>query len=233
MWRHVNELGDIATSQLGNLGIAHGWAGFLYAALQWHRASGDPLRDGVTDRLEQLARLATPAPSTRGIAWPWSLRSDQGPSTSMPGWCNGTAGHVALWCLAHELLGEEPYLERAIAGGWEVWDAPDGAGSLCCGLVGRAYALLRLHRITRDDAWLTRARRLGERAARFGQFEDDFPLSLYKGRIAIAMLAADLERPDGAAHPFFEEERWPPRPATTGRITLGARPSVAAAAEPT
>lgn len=223
LWSWLDGLGEIAESEVGNLGVAHGWAGFFYATLQWHRASADPLPAALPDGLEQLARLAEPSTSTRGLAWPWSLREAEGPSTSMPGWCNGTAGHAALWCLAHEILGEPRHLELAVGAAWDVWDAPDVAGTLCCGLVGRAYALLRVHRATNDDLWLRRARRLGERAAAFGQFEDDFPLSLYKGRLALAMLAADLERPEGAAHPFFEQERWPGRAPASSRVTLGPR----------
>jgi eukaryotic-like serine/threonine-protein kinase len=224
-WRWVRTLDDVARApELTNLGIAHGWAGLLYAALQWHRATGDPLPVGLHDRLEQLGRLAEPA--SRGVVWPWSLGAD-GPSTTMPGWCNGTAGHVALWALAHSVLGDPHSRDRAIAAAWEAWDAPDGAGTLCCGLVGRSYALLRVHRLTGDRAWLRRAERLAERAASFGQFEDDFPLSLYKGRVALAVLAADIDRPGEAAHPFFEEERWPPRELPAARLTLGARPQPA------
>jgi serine/threonine-protein kinase len=223
IWRWVDEQDDIASSELGNLGIAHGWAGLLYATLQWHRATGSALPSAFDDRLEQLARLGEPSPSTRGVAWPWSLRAAEGPATSMPGWCNGTAGHVSLWCLAHQILRDERYLARAAAAAWEVWDAPDAAGSLCCGLVGRAYALLRVHRATQDPAWLRRAVRLGERVVSYGQFEDEFPLSLYKGRLSIAVLAADLERPESAVHPFFEEERWPVRAAPADRLTLTAR----------
>jgi eukaryotic-like serine/threonine-protein kinase len=230
VWRWVDSLDDVgATPELTNLGVAHGWAGLLYAGLQWHRASGDPLLATLPDRLEQLARLAEP--EARGLVWPWSLGND-GPHTSMPGWCNGTAGHVALWALAHQLLDDERFRDLAVAAGWAVWDAPDLAGTLCCGLVGRAYALLRVHRLTSDAAWIRRAERLAERAASYGQFEDDFPLSLYKGRLAMAVLAADLDRAEYAAHPFFEEERWPrvtASPASAQRLTLG-QPAPAARA---
>ena len=223
IWSWLDGLGDIADGELPNLGIAHGWAGLLYATLQWHRAAADPLPPGVADRLDQLARLGAPSASTRGIAWPWSLDTGDGATAAMPGWCNGTAGHVALWCLAHDVLREPRYLEHALAAAWDVWDAPDAAGSLCCGLAGRSWALLRVHRSTGEEVWLRRARRLGERAVRFGQFEEEFPFSLYKGRLAIAVLATDLDAPEHAVHPFFEEERWPKRPAENPRLTLHGR----------
>jgi hypothetical protein len=37
---------------------------------------------------------------------------------------------------------------------------------LCCGLAGRAYALLALHRASGDDIWLREARALAVRALR-------------------------------------------------------------------
>jgi serine/threonine-protein kinase len=219
IWEQLDAMPAIARSDHGNLGAAHGWAGFLYAALQWHRASGDPLPATLEERLTQLARLAEP--TGRGVAWRWSLGSGASPSGSMPGWCNGTSGHLALWSLAHRLLAEPAFRDLALAAAWDVWDAPDTAGSLCCGLTGRAYALLNIHRLTGDHVWLSRARKLGERAARYNQFEEEFPFSLYKGRFALGLLAADLEHPQQAAHPLFEEERWPrPVRARPARIAL-------------
>jgi hypothetical protein len=34
------------------------------------------------------------------------------------------------------------------------------------------------------------------------------PFSLYKGDIGVAVLVAELERPESSAMPFFEDEAW-------------------------
>lgn len=39
------------------LGIAHGWAGFLYALMQWKRTQGKEPGDGIRARLQQLEEL--------------------------------------------------------------------------------------------------------------------------------------------------------------------------------
>jgi len=188
-----------------NLAVAHGWAGMLYAALQWCRTTGTEPPAGVERRLVELAALAEPA--GRGVRWPW-LTGGGKRVGYMPGWCNGSAGFVFLWTLAWRTFGSERFLDLATGAAWDAWEAPDRVGSLCCGLVGRAYALLNLHRHTGERVWLARARDLAVRAAREESFSERFPHSLYKGDLGLAVLAADLERPEEAAMPFFEEERW-------------------------
>ena len=91
---------------------------------------------------------------------------------------------------------------------WNAWEAGDGGGSLCCGLGGRAYALLNLHRHTGGREWLDRARDLANRAAQDVERASEREDSLYKGKIGVALLAADLAHPETAAMPFFEEEGW-------------------------
>ncbi len=189
----------------GYLGLAHGWGGPLYALLQWRRASGAPLAEGVVERLDQLARQAMP--KGRGLAWRWG---DLENSQLMPGWCHGAAGYVFLWSLAGRVLGEPGYFDLALAAGWEAWDDPNPIANLCCGLTGRSYALLHLAKHSGDRIWLDRARVLARRAAQAEQpgFVDDAPWSLYKGELALAVLAADLEVPEEAVFPVFEEEGW-------------------------
>ncbi len=129
----------------------------------------------------------------------------------MPGWCNGSAGFVFLWTLAHRELGDARWLALAAGAAMNAWEAPDGNGSLCCGLGGRAYALLNYHRHAGGlggAEWLDRARDLANRAAVDIERGSDREDSLYKGTIGVALLAADLARPDAAAMPFFEEEGW-------------------------
>src|SRR5690606_3492433 len=91
-------------------GVAHGWAGFLYALLRWSQSSGAPLPAVVPERLQQLARTAEPF--GRGARWKWVLGNGSRPSY-MPGWCNGSAGYVFLWTQAHGVLQDERYLALA------------------------------------------------------------------------------------------------------------------------
>ena len=76
--------------------------------------------------------------------------------------------------------------------------------TLCCGLAGRAYALLNLYRHTKETVWLDRARDLAARAARVGNIPKEYSHSLYKGEFGLAVLAADLDQPNEATMPFFE-----------------------------
>ncbi len=205
IWEYLDAQPPIPDSEIDHLGVAHGWAGFLYATLQWSRAGGAPVAEPVMARLEELRALAYPA--GRGQRWSWMQSGRHG--RFMPGWCNGSAGHVFLWTLAARLLGRQDYLDLAVDVGWDTWETPFRPASLCCGLAGRAYALLNLFKHTGGELWLARARDLAARAVRVGYFDlEDHPHSLYRGKLALAVLAADLERPEESALPFFEEEGW-------------------------
>jgi serine/threonine-protein kinase len=216
LWRELDAEPAIpAISRRGrrNLGMAHGWAGYLYATLRWCRAAGRPLPPGVECRLDELAGLAQPW--QRGLRWPWY--EDGGAVHSMPGWCNGSAGFVHLWNLAAETLGGERWTALAEGAAWHAWESPSltsgGGADLCCGLAGRAYALLEHHRrLGTGSRWLERARDLALRAAtavRADRNAERLRDSLYKGELGVAVLIADLERPAEAAMPFFGEEGWP------------------------
>lgn len=201
LWQAIDAKPDITVAGIEYTGIAHGWAGFLYATLVWCSVSQTPLPQGIERRLGELAALALPA--NRGLDWPWMLGRSGEPVT-MPGWCNGACGYVFLWTLAHRLLGHPRYLHLAYGAAWRSWDAPDQIVTLCCGLAGRAYALLNLYRHTKEAVWLDRARDLAVRGTHVTGNPKDYPHSLYKGEFGLAVLAADLEEPDEARMPFFE-----------------------------
>ncbi|HWN40970.1 MAG TPA: lanthionine synthetase LanC family protein, partial [Thermoanaerobaculia bacterium] len=80
--------------------------------------------------------------------------------------------------------------------------------NLCCGLAGRAYALLDFWRHTREQIWLERARDLAEAAAVEVVRSSEAADSLYKGEPGVAALIADLAKPEMAAQPFFGDEGW-------------------------
>jgi eukaryotic-like serine/threonine-protein kinase len=180
-------------------GMAHGWAGFLLATLRWCAAVGVPRPDGLEERLAQLASLARPAGA--GLRWPWT--SDN--PSSMPGWCNGSAGYVHLWTAAHAAFRDDRWAGLAERAAWDAYLTP-GLAQLCCGLAGQAYALLELYRYTGERRWLIAATELAVRAAAglaTGAADSCTPGSLHKGELGIAALAADLTRPEIASMPFF------------------------------
>ncbi|HEX4965645.1 MAG TPA: lanthionine synthetase LanC family protein [Thermoanaerobaculia bacterium] len=210
LWSELDAQPPIARcDRLANLGIAHGWAGFLYATLCWCRATGSerfPAR--LKERLAELAAAAQPW--GRGLRWPWygAVEGHARNAGFMAGWCNGSAGFVFLWTLAHRVLGDPGFLALAEGAAWNAWESPEGGGSLCCGLAGRAYALLSLHRHTGAPEWLARARGRANRAAVDAEKRPGREESLYKGALGAALLAADLARPEASAMPFFEAEGW-------------------------
>jgi serine/threonine protein kinase len=187
-----------ASPENTHLGMAHGWAGFLYAALRWCAASGDPLPAHLVERLHQYAALKIS--KGRGSYWPVTAGSD----SLMPGWCNGTAGQLFLFTLAHRLLGDDQWLHLAESAAWNNWDEPHIATTLCCGTAGRAYALLNLYKHTGATDWLSRARHLANHAATNASTTAERPSSLWKGELGVAVLIADLASPENARMPFFE-----------------------------
>jgi eukaryotic-like serine/threonine-protein kinase len=137
----------------------------------------------------------------------------------MPGWCNGTAGYVHVWVLAHQTFGDERYLQLAERAGQNTFEEPNSIGGLCCGLAGRAYGLLCLYKYTQEEKWLIRAKQLAERALAYDncflvRLDRRSALerrrhSLYKGELGLAVLLADLSSANESSMPFFESQGWP------------------------
>jgi eukaryotic-like serine/threonine-protein kinase len=241
IWRQLGPLPPLSGwLEPTNLGMAHGWAGYLYATLRWCQAAARPFPAGLAARLDELAAGAESW--GRGARWRWhgvSLAEGHRHATPavacwMAGWCNGSAGMVHLWTLAsrmpglsspaeavtaprgHAATGPRRWQQLAHAAAWHAWEANDRVESLCCGLAGRAYALLDLYQAGAGEEWLDRARILADRAAASAAAapeapEDAQPHSLYRGALGIAVLAADLERPEAAAMPLFGNEGWAAR----------------------
>jgi serine/threonine-protein kinase len=245
IWRQIDPLPPVsACPEAPNLGMAHGWAGYLYASMRWCQAAARPLPAGLAARLGELADSAESW--GRGARWRWHGQplagghGLAGPTAPrwMAGWCNGSAGMVHLWTQASRMLapssesdpgtaprsraatgaGSDRWMHLAHAAAWHAWEADDQVESLCCGLAGRAYALLDLHQAGAGAEWLDRARILADRAAAASTaaasttaadpLEASQLHSLYRGQPGIAVLAADLERPEAAAMPLFGDERW-------------------------
>jgi serine/threonine-protein kinase len=189
------------------LGIAHGWAGLLYATLRWCQASRTALPPALEQRLHQLAECAEPA--GQGVCWPRQVRRRRGGEDAWTGWCNGSAGYVYLWTLAHQVFRDESFLKLAHQAAWHAWQGREMGSNLCCGTTGSAYALLNLYKCSGDKDWLDRARELGERAVADVASPGLLKNSLYKGDVGMALLVADLAEPTSSCMPLFEGEGWP------------------------
>jgi len=181
------------------LGMAHGWAGYLYATLRWCAASGEQLPASFVTRLEELKQLKT----RKGRGVYWRRLVDSPAYDVMPGWCNGSAGQVFLWTLAHRILADDECLQLAEQSAWHTYSEPRATADLCCGASGRAYALLNLYRHTGATEWLSRARQLANHAASTATATAMRPNTLWKGELGTAVLIADLASPENGEMPFF------------------------------
>ena len=191
-------------------GIAHGWAGVLYPVLTWLLITGEKGSDWLAARLEQLAAFAHN--EGRGLRWNRGIGAPADPAFSAS-WCNGAAGYVFLWTQANRVTGDLRYFELAEGAASHAWENDTLNPNLCCGMAGRAYALLNFYRASGVASWLRRAKRMLERAvANAADFQGDGGSndwrdgSLYKGNAALALLEADIERPQDARMPLFEPE---------------------------
>ena len=194
-----------ASASIEAFGIAHGWAGALYALMRWASATRDTPAPLVRDRLDELASYGERG--GRGMSWPrYRGRMEDG---LQPTWCNGDAGFVFLWLLAEKLFSDERFLKLAELAAWNVADrAPDRMTDLCCGSAGRAYSFLALYRRTGDAIWLARAKRFAGHAARAIDPDANDAHRLYKGALGAALLIHEIEDPARARMPLFESEGW-------------------------
>lgn len=201
IWSIVDSYNAIGQKNpLNYRGIAHGWAGILYATLKWCKVSGQKLPVRFFERVGQLVDL--------GIEENGNLRweiSNTEP-VSWTGWCHGSAGYTFLWTALFHFTSDDRYLQLAQkTAGHFLNAAPAGMnGSLCCGRAGECYALLSIYNAAKDDFYLTEAKRIAKQMLPHvysGQMKNH---SLYKGNIGAAVLLEELDRPEFARMPLFE-----------------------------
>lgn len=203
IWTAIDPFGPVAECpELPHLGMAHGWAGVLYATARACRSTATPHPSGLKERVQQLSELAQE--HGRGVRWPGTMPHARGAARTpslAPGWCSGSAGHASLWALLHRELGDPRFLDLAERCGRYAVDHPETANpDLCCGTTGRGFAMLRLYQATGEAAWLTHARaHATAAAARWKEGAD--PFSLRKGSLGTALLLVELEAPERALLP--------------------------------
>lgn len=208
VWDKLNCYPEIRDcSEMKYLGIAHGWAGVMYATMRWCQSTGKPIPDFLPVRLRQLAELGEP--TVLGLRWKSVWSDIEIPYNYMSGWCNGSAGMVHLWTLAHQMLREPMYLDLAEKSAWNVWEEPAQIIGLCCGHAGQAYSLLNFYKHTGEEIWLQRAQELILKGVHTAtSVPQELPNSLFRGEIGLAVLIADLAKPNSACMPLFESEGW-------------------------
>ncbi len=216
MQREVEKLGNQSQEKIWNTldgysaigednpliykGIAHGWAGVLYATLLWRHRSGNTLPGQFHTRLDQL--IDQRIEENGYLRWNITNNGEE----SWPGWCHGAAGYAFLWMLLYKVTLEKRYLtyaQQSVRYFLEN-DQEDLNGSLCCGMSGQAYALLSIYRTTQDEYYLKEAKTLARRILRHAYSPVMRNNSLYKGDAGAAVLFAELENPMESGMPLFE-----------------------------
>nr|WP_246159964.1 lanthionine synthetase LanC family protein [Microbacterium rhizomatis] len=183
------------------LGIAHGIAGTAYARLLWCDVSGDAPPAWLPDLLDEIASMGRE--HGNGLRWPTRFTSRPLPAF-MESWCHGSAGMAHLWTIAYRVYAENRYLELATRAAVTVWEDESSRGTLCCGAVGRAYALLNLHRHVGDPKWIDRARVLADASWELCTRQTETTPSLFQGSLGAAVLLSTINDPDRATFPLFE-----------------------------
>lgn len=187
------------TNRVDYNGIAHGWAGILYATLRWCMQSSVALPELFMQRVESLRNAGI----EEGDYIRWPLTADN--KDSWAGWCHGSAGYTFLWCALYRFTGDERYLETAekTAKHFLAAEAISNA-SLCCGLAGECYALLSLYNTTKNAFYLTETKKRAKQVLQHVYSTEGKNNSLYKGDIGAAVLLTELMQPEHARMPLFE-----------------------------
>ncbi len=200
IWSELS-IQTLQQSQLGYWGIAHGWAGILFATARWCEATGQPMPDVAMERLKQLASSA----QVSGEEQSWVGPKDP----ALPGsWCHGTAGYTNLWATSSRVTGDSAYDALCLGAAEHCWHSPSLNENLCCGAAGQSYAMLVAYQVSGDEKWLERAEVLAQRSLQWVSTYWSHTNALYKGDVGIALLAEELRSPNLATMPLFGPEKW-------------------------
>ena len=186
-------------NEINYLGIAHGWAGILYATLLWCDQSTQKLPGNFMNRLEELQRCMIQKDNL--MKWPLSM-SDK---SSWTGWCNGSAGHVFLWSLLYKYFKDEKYSSIAVqTAEYVIQNSLNSINNLCCGLAGEAYSLANLYHITLEKRYIQEAQKISQKILSQISLPALRNNSLYKGDLGLAVLFSEMGNPAMLQMPLFE-----------------------------
>jgi hypothetical protein len=138
----------------GQLGLAHGTAGYLLA-LELGAARFGLRRDAdlIERGFDHLARHRVVVPGG-GALWP----DVPGGQDYRHGWCSGGPGIALALDACARLSGEEGYRQLFEEAAPMIARVPSTNRTVCCGRAGRADILVELYRRSGEVRWLDQAR---------------------------------------------------------------------------
>jgi eukaryotic-like serine/threonine-protein kinase len=176
-------------------GIAHGWSGFIYAALRWHQVTKTPVPEWLERKIEEFIDVREEHKEL--ITWKNKINTRY--FHYMPGWCNGSAGFLQFFSMAGGLLKKDAYITIAEKIAVDVYNSPSTEPSLCCGLAGRSYAMLGLYKETKQEKYYDQAKELMLRSKENHSFlKTD---SLFKGKFGLKLVECEIEHPETIVFP--------------------------------
>jgi len=176
-------------------GIAHGWAGLIYAALRWHQAADIPVPAWLENKIMELYDVRED--HNGPVIWKNKINTRY--FYYMPGWCNGGAGFLELFTLAADIFKKAEYIDIAEKIAIDVYNNDSMAADLCCGLAGRSYSLLSLYRATQNEKYYDQAKGLLTKSKQVTTFlKTD---SLFKGKFGLNLLEIEMEKANAGSFP--------------------------------
>jgi serine/threonine-protein kinase len=193
--RTIEEIGRPCDSRDPNtmLGVAHGLAGALMAAIRW-----DPAPRELRGALDEWLALASTGEGL--ILWPRTLGATA-PDALAGSWCNGIAGFSLLLCQACAAFQDPRYAAAASAAAYTLAVLKTPNPTVCCGSAGQAIGLYRCATATKTALNRRRARARLRRAMNgAGQLE----FELMQGRLGVALAAIHVMKGRTPAMPIFD-----------------------------
>lgn len=176
-------------------GVAHGWAGIIYAALKWQKAIGQPGPTWLENKIGELFDVR----EEHGDLIVWKNKINARNYYYMPGWCNGGAGFIELFRFAADVYQKAEYLDMAEKIAIDVYNNPSMTADLCCGFAGRAYSLLGLYQSTQNEKYFDQTEALLAKSKQVTSFlKVD---SLFKGKFGLKLLEIEMEKMNPMSFP--------------------------------
>jgi lantibiotic modifying enzyme len=195
-------------------GAAHGLAGVLFAMLHLPEQCLRPgTRERIVGALDFLVDI-----QTKDGNFPVALGTH---SASLVHWCHGAPGVIPTLCKAHEVFGDDRYLQSALRAGDCVWSRGllRKGVSVCHGIAGSALSHLTLYRATGNSRHLYRALRTCEATwfepcleaiaqtpdpQRYVPGVPNYPDSLMEGKAGLLYAYVSIQRPDQSSFPGYD-----------------------------